>query len=269
MRTVKTTCARTAIPPEFDLWLFPARPPVFNYPKFTSPPRPADVSFPPVHPARHATGTPKVRLALECAAIFIGLPGAHALGWLPVPALVLLLVVAAGCWIALGRHRRTVLANLRARLPGVEWRRILLGFALSLPLLATLLWLIQPEALFGLIKERPGVWLLLMVIYPFVSVLPQELVYRVYFFRRYEPLFGAGTGRLVASALAFGLAHVVFHNWPAVGLTLLGGWLFGVTYQRTASLLLVTVQHTLYGAALFTLGYHEFLHDGTLRLLPQ
>jgi membrane protease YdiL (CAAX protease family) len=207
---------------------------------------------------------------LECVAIFVGLPAAHALGWLPVPAIVLLLGVAAGCWLALGHHRRAVRASLwPTRLPRVEWRRVLLGFTLSLPLLTVLLWLIRPEALFGLVKTQPGLWLLLLAVYPFVSVLPQELVYRVFFFHRYEPLFGAGRGRVIASTLAFGFAHIVFHNWPAVVLTLLGGWLFGLTYQRTASLLLVAVQHALYGAALFTLGYHHYFMTGTLRLLQQ
>lgn len=130
-------------------------------------------------------------------------------------------------------------------------------------MLAALLWLARPEALLALVRvalvrEQPGVWLMLLLVCPFVSVVPRELVCRVFFFRRYEPMFGAGAGRVIASAVAFGLARIVFHNWPAVGPTLLGGWLFGQTCQRTGSLLLIIVQHTLYGAALFTLGYHGF-----------
>jgi membrane protease YdiL (CAAX protease family) len=105
-----------------------------------------------------------------------------------------------------------------------------------------------------------------MFAYPLVSVLPQELAYRVYFFQRYAPLFGSKSGMIAASAIVFGFGHIVFHNWPAVVLTLLGGLLFAKTYRRTSSLLLVSFEHALYGWAVFTIGYGEFLVEGTLRL---
>src|SRR5262249_34611456 len=148
-----------------------------------------------------------------------------------------------------------------------EWRRILLNYAVAVPLLAGALWLTKPSAMFWLVLQNPKVWLLVMFAYPLVSVLPQEFVYRVFFFERYGPVFGRGTGMIAASAAVFSFAHVVFHNWPAVALTAVGGALFAKTYQRTSSILLVAVEHALYGCAIFTLGYGEFFFEGTLRLL--
>jgi len=74
---------------------------------------------------------------------------------------------------------------------------------------------------------------------------------------------------IIANAVAFSVGHVVFHNWPAVALTLLGGWLFANTYERTSSLRLVAVEHALYGCAVFTIGYGAFFFEGTLRLFRQ
>jgi membrane protease YdiL (CAAX protease family) len=105
-----------------------------------------------------------------------------------------------------------------------------------------------------------------MVAYPLVSVLPQELVYRVFFFERYRPLFGDGIAMVLASAVTFGCAHLVFRSGLAVILTMIGGILFGVTYKRSGSWLLAGVEHAMYGCALFTIGYGQYFLDGTLRL---
>lgn len=209
----------------------------------------------------------RLRLALEWSALFIGVPAAYAAGWLPIHIIFLLLVMAAGCWLVLWRRHKIRLGDLlRTRVPGAEWRRITAIYAVAAPAMLGLLWLVQPAAMFSLIRRHPEVWLLIICAYPLVSVLPQELIYRVFLFERYRPLFGRGSGMVAASAAAFGFGHVVFHNWPAVALTLAGGWLFARTYQRTSSLLLVAVEHALYGWAVFTIGYGQFFYQGTLRL---
>jgi hypothetical protein len=51
----------------------------------------------------------------------------------------------------------------------------------------------------------------------------------------------------------------------AIGLAFAAGCLFGRTYQRTSSLLLVCAEHTLYGCAAFTIGYGEFFFDKTMQ----
>jgi hypothetical protein len=59
---------------------------------------------------------------------------------------------------------------------------------------------------------------------------------------------------VVTNAVAFAWMHVVFDNYIAVGLSMLGGLLFARTYQLTGSLRLVCLEHALYGCLIFTLG---------------
>lgn len=210
----------------------------------------------------------KALLAIECLVLFVGLPLSVAAGWLPFLVIPWLLLAALACGLALRwRHKIRLGGLLTRRVPAGEWRRILALFIAAVPLLAGLLWLIKPDALFSLVRHQPRLWLMVMVAYPLVSVFPQELIYRAFFVERYRPLLGGGRALAAASAALFAFGHIIFHNWPAVVLTLAGGWLFARTYQRTYSLLTVCVEHALYGCAVFTLGYGTFFLDGTLRWL--
>jgi membrane protease YdiL (CAAX protease family) len=213
------------------------------------------------------SGASKWWLALECFALFVGLPVAHRMGWLPIPVIGLLVLAAGGCWLALRVRRRVSLNHLvPSRIPGTEWRRVIVIYLLALPMLVCLLWLLRPHAFLSLMNASPSLWVFIMVAYPLVSVFPQEVIYRVFFFDRYPALFGGGFWAILASAVVFSFGHITFHNWPAMGLTLLGGWLFATTYRRTCSIWLVVVEHVLYGWAVFTIGYGEFFLEGMAHL---
>jgi membrane protease YdiL (CAAX protease family) len=47
---------------------------------------------------------------------------------------------------------------------------------------------------------------------------------------------------------------VIFENWIAPVLTLIGGLLFAWTYARTRSQVVASFQHALFGCFLFTIG---------------
>jgi membrane protease YdiL (CAAX protease family) len=87
-------------------------------------------------------------------------------------------------------------------------------------------------------------------------------MYRTLFFHRYGDLFATARSRLVASALLFGWAHVLVHNGVAVLLASAGGLLFAQTWSRSRSLLLVGLEHTLYGAFLFSAGLGGMFVNG-------
>ena len=125
--------------------------------------------------------------------------------------------------------------------------------------------LYDPGRLFGFISQRPWLWALVMVLYPALSVYPQGLVYRVFVFHRYRDLFPSRWGSIVASAAAFSAVHVVFENWIAPLLTLAGGLLFGWTYERTRSSLVVGIQHAAFGCYLFTIGLGWHFYHGAVR----
>lgn len=133
-------------------------------------------------------------------------------------------------------------------------RSILIPFALGVPLVLLAVSVFLPDHLFNLPRERTKLWAKMLLLYPFTSVLAQELIYRAVFFQRYATLFPSPFVMIVMSAAAFALSHVVFRNELAVGLSLLGGLLFAWRYQATRSFTAVWIEHTLWGWLLFTCG---------------
>lgn len=148
-------------------------------------------------------------------------------------------------------------ASLRRNL-----KPIALRFAVLAPIIAGLTWYFLPESFLSLPRAAPTLWLAVMVIYPLLSVWPQEMIYRAFLYHRYEPVFGHGWGYVAASALAFGYAHMIFLNPLAIAMTVFGGFLFARGYARHKSLLLVCLEHALYGCLIFTVGLGRFFYSG-------
>lgn len=117
----------------------------------------------------------------------------------------------------------------------------------------------QPSALFCVPKNNLGLWVGILGVYTFLSVWPQELIYRTFFFSRYETLFKNKALFIFLNAIVFSLAHLFFRNTLVLVLTFIGGILFGITYLKTKSTLFVSVEHALYGNWLFTVGMGEML----------
>ncbi len=143
---------------------------------------------------------------------------------------------------------------------GEGFRRMLRRDIPLLALLALAVWLAAPRFLFSLVRIAPGLWLLVIILYPIFSVYPQELIYRAYFFHRFRPLFGSGPVIIVASALLFGFVHIIFGNWISIALTAVGGALFGLTYKNSRSLLLACLEHALFGDFIFTIGIGRYFY---------
>ena len=142
-------------------------------------------------------------------------------------------------------------------------KRILLRAAAAGLLLILLTLLMEPGLLFRLPRERTGLWLLILLLYPLLSVLPQHFIFRTFFLQRYPPLFGNGRGLIAANALLFSWAHAFFLNPLAPLLTLIAGLLFAGTWQQTRSLRLTCLEHALYGQLLFTSGLGWFFYNGS------
>lgn len=141
-------------------------------------------------------------------------------------------------------------------------RPVLLRFAVLAPLIALAVWHFTPAKFLSFPRQNPRFWLLVMVLYPVLSVWPQELIYRSFLFYRYKPIFGEGRGYLAASAIAFGCVHLMFLNWIAPAMTLIGGGLFASSYRRSRSLALACFEHALYGCLVFTLGLGWYFYSG-------
>ena len=157
------------------------------------------------------------------------------------------------------RHRLWQLGDLKAGM-----RHILRTFVPGAVVLTGLAVWWRPDLLLRFPQERPGLWLLVMVLYPVLSVYPQELIFRTFLFHRYRSLLPTPVARIAASGTAFGAAHLFFGNWIAPLLTTLGGFLFARTYQRSRSTLQASLEHALWGDFLFTLGLGWYFYGGSI-----
>ena len=115
-------------------------------------------------------------------------------------------------------------------------------------------------------RARPVLWLIVILLYPLLSVLPQGIVHRTFVFHRYGELFGKGWAIIIASGLVFCYAHIFLLNLVAILLTLGGGIIFAHTYMRSRSLWFSSMEHALYGDFIFTIGLGYYIYSGTAQL---
>jgi uncharacterized protein len=136
-------------------------------------------------------------------------------------------------------------------------------FALAAPALTLFAWHDSPDRFLTFPRHAQGVWLMVMVLYPLLSVTTQEIMFRLFFFSRYGALFGGNAqAAIVLNALLFAFVHIIFQNMVSVVISFFGGLLFAWRYETTRSYWAVVLEHTLYGNLLFTLGLGRYFYTG-------
>ena len=205
-----------------------------------------------------------ILLALEFSLIFLGVPLLIHFRVIPNLPIPYLLAAALGAFLLLRYDSNFAQARFLA------WGDVrpylyvvLLRDAVFLTLLGIGVRLFAPGLLFSFVYRAPAFWAVVMLLYPLLSVYPQELLYRAFFFHRYQPLFGSGRTILLASAFAFGFVHIIFGNWLAVGFCVVGGLLFSMTYHHSGSILLTCLDHAIFGNFIFTIGLGQFFYHGS------
>lgn len=189
---------------------------------------------------------------------------------LPMPIMPILWTIAFICIWAVFKDKTFDRESLwRSSELKKHYKGMLKQFIVIAAVMMALIYFFIPDHLFSLIEEDPLLWALIVVLYPLISVYPQELIYRTFFFHRYKMLFIGKLQMITVNALLFGYMHIIFQNWVAVGLTVLGGFLFASMYERTRSTLLVSVTHALYGALIFTIGLGIYFDTGTMLTISQ
>lgn len=112
-------------------------------------------------------------------------------------------------------------------------------------------------------RNRPETYTLIMLLYPLMSVVPQELVYRTFYFHRYGRLFGKAWWLAIGlNGALFGFGHIVIGTQLAMLGTMATGTLFAVRYAISRSFWAVFIEHTLWGVLVFTVGLGRFFFTG-------
>ena len=210
--------------------------------------------------AQRATTPKKLLSALELL-LLLGI----------VPLLVLFVhihafrhgVLLAGCLYTIFRAYKVVDWRFLFRRPFPGWwRGPLARGVLVFFLAAVYVQLTAPEAFFRFPLERTALWLLVVVLYPVFSALPQELIYRVWLFEAHKPLWVTPALPVLASALFFGWVHIIYAGWFAVIACAAGGvalaWNYHSNREKPGAIWPLVLEHAMYGLAMFTVGLGRY-----------
>ena len=176
------------------------------------------------------------------------------------------IILLTGLLYVAWRLRKRIVWRFLFGVPPDGWWRgpLLRGFLFSLLALIFVM-TVEPENLFLLPRERTGLWLLILVLYPILSALPQELIYRVYLFEVPDVLWKFPVIPVLVSAIFFGWLHIIFAGWLAVISTFVAGLVLAWSYKRSrlqpGAIWVLLLEHSLYGLTVFTigLGKHFFI----------
>lgn len=198
----------------------------------------------------------------EFLILYIGMPLVFYFDWIPLPKIVSLLL-AAGLFVAILWYDSSFkLRHLLHYEPDkAPWINIVNRTLMAALAAFTLVMLYNPDMLLAFPLEKPLVWLVVLLLYPLLSALPQELIYREFLFHRYKVLTNSDFQMMMLSALSFSLLHIIYDNFWAIWLSFLAGLLLSDTYRKTKSLYVVAVEHALYGIVVFTLGLGDFFYE--------
>lgn len=201
----------------------------------------------------------RLYLASELFLLFILLPVSLVFSYSIILKAVLILIGFFYITIVLIRFEKiSFKTSIRIEWPRF-WKRIGPLFLGIISITTLYVYIMDPNKLFCVIINKPLMWILILAVYTLLSVWPQEIVYRTFFFARYEALFQNKKLLIFINAILFSLAHLFFKNTLVIVLTFIGGLLFVYTYFKSKSTLLVSVEHALYGNWLFTVGMGEML----------
>ena len=139
----------------------------------------------------------------------------------------------------------------------IDWKFIIIFSLIFLSLSFLYVILLDKDLLFIFPKNNFELWLLVILIYPFLSVIPQEIVYRVFFFQRYFPNERSFYFLTLLNMIVFSYGHIVFNNVHAILITAIVSPIFTYAYLKK-SFFTCIVLHALGGQIIFTLGLGKY-----------
>lgn len=199
----------------------------------------------------------------EFVALFIGAPLLIALcmpGRLLFPALaVFSLAGLALLWWTGGFDWRSLIRGWGR----VRWPLVVL-FGLSVGVIGwAVMALSIPDYRLNTSPQRLLFLSRIWILYPLLSALPQELIFRTLFFHRYGPLFADRRQAILVNAAVFSFAHLMYWSSVVTVMTFAGGLIFAHAYLRrgfTSAWLL----HAIAGNMLFSVGMGAYFYSGNV-----
>ncbi|WP_371809137.1 CPBP family intramembrane glutamic endopeptidase [Ruegeria sp. HKCCD5849] len=205
------------------------------------------------------------RLRLEFGLFYIGLPLLIAVLFPPnwmFPALFAL----TGLGIVL-LHQTPGFHWAELRYEWANWslREVLLFTVVVTVFCVGLIQMTRSDAAFFLAIHRPDMLAFIWVGYPLLSALPQELLFRPLFFRRYHAILPKGRAAYLLNAAIFSFAHLMYWSWIVAFMTLAGGLLFTWAYRQRGSFFYAVLLHAIAGNIIFAVGLGVYFYSGNVQ----
>ena len=174
------------------------------------------------------------------------------------------LLLCGGVFAAVRLWPHVSFRRLLARPPRHWWRGPCVRAGLVAVAVTVFVLLNRPEAFLSFPRQRTGMWALVMLLYPVLSVVPQEIIYRVYIFEKFFSDSRQEKMAIFVSAVLFSWVHVVYAGYFAMISTALAGGVLGYGYSRSrkhpGALWGVLLEHSLYGMLVFTVGLGQYFY---------
>ncbi|MBK4217052.1 CPBP family intramembrane metalloprotease [Paracoccus caeni] len=202
-------------------------------------------------------------LRIEFAALYIGAPLAIALFLPPRQMFSALFLFTIAGLLLLWRTGR------------FDWRTLVRGWSRVGWLFAALFTLAVGVFGYSLMSATNADYILeptparlrflgvIWVLYPLLSALPQELIFRALFFHRYGSLFHEPRIAILANAAIFSFAHLMYWSLVVSIMTFVGGLIFALAY-RWRGFASAWVLHALAGNMLFSVGMGYYFWSGNV-----
>jgi membrane protease YdiL (CAAX protease family) len=206
----------------------------------------------------------RARLWVEFMLLFLIAPVVMAVALPPSAMFSALFAVTAVGVVLLHRTPGFRWHDLTRGWDRISWRFVLVFAVATVACGATVMALIAPSALFGLVRSNPGLMVMIALLYPVLSALPQEIVFRPLFFRRYGPILPGLNAAVVLNAAVFSLAHLMYWNWIVAAMTFSGGLAFAWAYEARRNFPEALVLHAVAGVIAFALGLGILFYSGNV-----
>lgn len=156
-------------------------------------------------------------------------------------------------------------AELRYNWLNWSWRELAI-FSVAMTAFCTLVVMtMRPDAAFRMLLYRPEFLAVIWIGYPLLSALPQELLFRSLFFRRYHAILPNGRAAYLLNASLFSMAHLMYWSWIVAIMTFGGGLLFTWAYRKRGSFFYAVLLHAIAGNIIFAAGLGIYFYSGNVQ----
>lgn len=197
------------------------------------------------------------KIKFEFLICFIFLPVLYGLDLIPIHKSIPILVLFIYCLFVLFKHKQFDKSKFSWK---AKWSMILLRFFLLGTVMLVFTYFYSDQQLGADLENKK--LLIMTLMYPIFSAFPQEVIYRQFFYYRYGELFKNPAVLLSVNVFVFAFAHIYFAHWVVIAFTVIGGVIFSHTYKQSRSLIVTSVEHSLYGLIVLLSSLSQYFYKG-------